>query len=77
MGRSGSRTSSDRGPSQAVSPPRGRDFWLDTGFACGLVRADATGRIVRGGAPIFARFVGQDLARVVAAGRYRVEPLST
>ena len=53
------------------------EFWLDTRWACGLVRMDAkTGRILRGGAPIFNKLAGQVLLHVVTDGGYRLKPLS-
>lgn len=53
------------------------DFWLATGWACGMVRMDGrTGRVIRGGAPIFDRLVGQILLHVVMDGGYKMLPLS-
>jgi len=58
------------------TPTITRDFWLDTGWACGAVRMDSiTGQVVKGGAPIFDRFIGQRLLQVIARGRYKLESL--
>lgn len=55
-----------------------QEFRLDTGWACGLVVMDAaTGKVVKGGAPIFNCFVGQRLLSIVNAKGYKLEALGS
>ena len=52
------------------------DYWLATGWGCGMVRTNQSGVIVHGGAAIFRSLKGQLLSVVVKRGKYRCEPLS-
>jgi hypothetical protein len=53
------------------------EFRLTTPWACGLVVMDAaTGKVIKGGAPIFDRLIGQVLLHVVQEGHYTLEPLA-
>jgi len=40
-------------------------YWLDTGWGCGAVGVDETG-IIRDGAPIFKKLLGQALGNLPA-----------
>ena len=43
-------------------------WWLDTGWACGGIYVEE-GFIVRGGAPIFRKLIGQTLPSVLRRNR--------
>lgn len=39
-------------------------YWIDTKWACGLIIVDSRDKIVIGGAPIFKKFIGQNISQL-------------